>query len=440
MHLPRLFLAAAMSVMLVLTALPARAVSLVRDPDIEYALAQVAQPVLSAAGLGGTVRILVVNDDSLNAFVLDHHHIYIHLGMLMRMEEAGMLQAVIAHEAAHIRNGHIARRITNLGNAQSAAGLGTALAIAVAAATGNAAAAGIALGAQTSAQRQFLAHTRAEETSADKSGVRFMTSAQIDPLYAVRVHELFEGQELLNITRQDPYMRSHPLTRDRIRAMEAYAKSYKGKISPQPEADYWFTRARSKARAFTRAPNWTLRKSQSIPYEDVRLMAEAAAYHRLPDRDKALAKINAALELRPDDPYFYELKGQILSESRRFQQAVPAYERAAELAPNNALILAGYGHALLTAGQYKKALPVLESARSRDFRNLRLLRDLGAAYAKDGQNGMASLATAERYALQGRLKDAEIHAKRASALLPTGSGAWRRAEDIVTAAKRAHKR
>jgi predicted Zn-dependent protease len=221
--------------------------------------------------------------------------------------------------------------------------------------------------------------------------------------------------------------------------MQVYSNSYQGKISPQPEANYWFTRAKAKALAFTRAPNWTLRKVPSIPYEDVRHMAKATAFHRLSNKDEALSNINAAIDLRPEDAFFYELKGQILSESRQFKAAVPAYKKATELAPNNALCLAGYGHALLTAGQYSQALPVLESARSRDFRNLRLLRDLGSAYAKDGQHGMASLVVAERYALQGRLKDADIHAKRASALLPTGSGAWRRAEDIVTAAKRARK-
>ncbi|MDP2580638.1 M48 family metalloprotease [Shimia thalassica] len=437
MRLHQLFLVGLLALVIWLMSKPAWAVSLIRDPDIEHALQQVAQPVLSAAGLGGSVKILVVNDNSLNAFVLDQQHIYIHLGMLMKMENAGMLQAVIAHEAAHIRNGHIARRIANLGTARSAAGLGTALALAVAAATGNAAAAGIALGAQSAAERRFLAHTRAEEASADNSGARFMTNAHIDPEHAVDVHKLFRGQELLNVSRQDPYVRSHPLTRDRIRAMEAFANAYKGKIAPQPEADYWFIRAKAKALAFTRAPNWTLRKVSSIPYEDVRLMAKAAAYLRLSDREQALSNIDAAIALRPKDAFFYELKGQILSDTRQFQAAVPAYKKAAELAPNNALCLAGYGHALLTAGQTKEALAVLEAARSRDFRNARLLRDLGSAYAKEGQNGMASLAVAERYALQGRLKDAEIHAKRASALLPTGSGAWRRAEDIVKAAKRA---
>jgi predicted Zn-dependent protease len=67
------------------------------------------------------------------------------------------------------------------------------------------------------------------------------------------------------------------------------------------------------------------------------------------------------------------------------------------------------------------------------------MRDLAVAYAKSGQNGMASLVTAERYAMIGRLEDAEIHATRASGLLPNGSGGWQRAQDVLSAAKSARR-
>ena len=426
-----------LAVSLILTALPARAVSLIRDPDIEHALAKLAEPILTSAGLGRNVRILVVNDPSLNAFVIDSNHIYIHLGMLMRLETPEMLQAVLAHEAAHITNGHIARRYLNLDYARTVAGLGTALALAVAAATGRGdAAAGLALGTQSAAQRNFLAHTRAEEAAADQSGVRYMVRAGIDPRGAVSVHEIFRGQELLNTSRQDPYVRSHPLTRDRIRAMQTFVDAYQGQLTPQPDADYWFARARGKASAFSRSPKWTLGRAPSSPTEDIRAMREAVAYLKLADASTAIARINRALELRPDDPYYYELKGQILLESRRFNEAVIAYQKAVDLDPRNALSMAGLGRALLVSGRSKEALEVLEKARARDFRNGRLLRDLGQAYAENGQNGMASLSTAERYAFAGRLRDASVHAKRASGLLPRGSSAWRRAEDIVTAAER----
>jgi predicted Zn-dependent protease len=124
-----------------------------------------------------------------------------------------------------------------------------------------------------------------------------------------------------------------------------------------------------------------------------------------------------------------------LLESRRFALAVEAYRTASSLAPRQGLILAGYGQALLAAGQPKTALGVLEKARILDTFNPRLLRDLSIAYAKTKNPGMASLSTAERYAMTGRMKDAGLHANRAAGLLPRGSSGWRRAMDIADAAE-----
>ncbi|KPA22924.1 TPR repeat-containing protein YfgC precursor [Shimia sp. SK013] len=428
------------ALLLVWTTAPARAATLIRDSDIENALARMAAPILKASGLGGSIKILLIDDNSLNAFVVDNGHIYIHTGLLMKMNTPEKLQAVIAHEAAHIANGHISRRMANLDNARTVAGLGLALALAAAASGRGDVAAALALGTQSSAQRRFLSHTRAEEASADQSGVRYMAAAGIDPQGMVQVQRLFEGQELLNVTRQDPYMRSHPLTRDRIRAMQRYVAAYSGKTKPQPDLDYWYDRARSKVTAFKRPAKWTLQRYDESPAKDVQHMRLAVAYHRQQERGKALANINKALQLRPNDAQYYDLKGQILLQSRQFQSAVAAYRTAAKLAPRDSLILGNLGRALLTVDRPKEALTYLEDSRNRDFRNIRVLRDLGSAYAQVGNNGMASLATAERYALVGRLEDAEIHAQRALGLLPRGSSAYRRADDILAAAKRANRK
>ena len=422
---------------LVMASTAAQAVSLLRDPDIEHALQRMAAPVLYAAGLGDNIKILMVDDQRLNAFVLDHGHIFINSGMIMRMNTPEMLQSVIAHEAAHIANGHIARRMANLDSARTAAGLGLALGLAAAAASGRGdVGAALAFGTQSSALRQFLAHTRAEESSADQSGIRYLASAGIDPSGTLDVHRLFEGQELLTTSRQDPYMRSHPLTRDRLRAAEGFVAAYAGTAEPNPELDYWYDRARGKTTAFLRPTKWTLSRYNESDAQDVRHMRLAVAYHRQQNIAKAVSHIDQALAARPNDAYYYELKGQILLESRQFQNAVSAYKKAAELAPSNALILGGLGRALLTVNRPKEALQYLEAARARDFRDARVLRDLGTAYAQTDQHGMAALLAAERHALANRLDDAEIHAQRAMARLPQGSSAFRRADDIARAAKR----
>ncbi|MBO9441344.1 M48 family metalloprotease [Phaeobacter italicus] len=423
------------------TTAQAASISLLRDPDIERGLNEVAAPVLRAAGLNAKrVRVLVVNDSSFNAFVIDSQTIFIHYGLILKVDRPEMLQAVIAHEAAHITNGHIARRTQNLRSAQSAAGFGAALAVLAAAAGAGEAAAGIALGTQASAVRGFLAHTRAEEASADRSAAGTLRRAGISPKGLVDLHRIFAGQEVLSAANQDPYMRSHPLSRDRIRAAEAYLASYGDTSKADPNAQYWFARLRGKLSAFTRSPKWTLRRVGEERYKDVRLMREAVAHHRRNNLNKALGAIDGALAVRPNDPYYNELKGQILMENRRWEAALGAYRRAASQAGRDPLILASLGRAQLAAGQPKSALKSLEASRSLDFRNAGMLRDMAQAYAKIGQTGMAALATAERYALQGRLKDAGVHAKRATGLLPTGSPAWRRAQDVLIAAEQDQKR
>lgn len=415
--------------------------SLLRDADIEHALTQLSFPILRAAGLNPKrVRILVVDDSSLNAFVVDHRAIFLHSGLILKMENAAALQAVIAHEAAHIANGHIARRMENLRSAQGIAGLGMALAVIAAAAGAGEAAGGIAVGTQSSAMRSFLSHTRAEEASADRSASGYMRASGVDPQGMVDLHEIFHGQELLSVGRQDPYMQSHPLTRDRIRAAQDYVAVYGSEVAPNPDAEYWFARARGKLSAFSRAPKWTFQRIGDERFPDVRKMREAAAYHQLRDLSKSLAAIDAALALRPDDAFYLDLKGQILMENRKWSAALAALETAVTLAPKEALIQAAYGRALMAAGQPKAALQAMEEARDRDGRDARLLRDMSIAYAETGQTGMAALVTAERFALQGRFEDAGLHAKRATLQLPVGSPGWQRAQDVLIASQHHEKR
>ncbi|MDT8327238.1 MAG: M48 family metalloprotease [Roseovarius sp.] len=421
---------------------PARAITLLRDPDIEHALRELATPILRAAGLSANrVDILIIDDPNLNAFVVDSDSMFIHSGLILRMNTPAMLQSVIAHEAAHIANGHLMRRPVNARNARTAAGLGAALAVAAGAIAGSGEfAAGAAAGLQGAAMRSFFSHTRAEENAADQSGMRFMKGAGVDLNGSVEVMDIFRGQEALSLGRQDAYARTHPLSRDRYRVINQIAGTQTTPPAPDPQASYWFARAKGKLSAFQRSPKWTLTRAGESGFEDVKLMRQAVAYHRQADLRRAIAAIDGAVALRPKDPYLHELRGQILMESRQIKPAVAAYARATNLASNNALILGSYGRALLADGQFSKAQQFLEKSRARDGRDPRILRDLAVTYAKQGNNGMASVLTAERYAMIGRLKDAEIHATRASDLLARGSAAWQRAQDVLSAAQAAEKR
>tara|TARA_B100000446_G_scaffold158809_1_gene156836 strand:- start:1109 stop:1909 length:801 start_codon:yes stop_codon:yes gene_type:complete len=263
-----------------------------------------------------------------------------------------------------------------------------------------------------------------------------MARAGVDPHAMTEVLDIFRGQEALSASRQDPYVLTHPLSRDRIRALNGIAAAVTVQPKDTATADYWFARAKGKLGAFLQNPSFTLRKLDKNDQSDIATMMRAVAYHRKPDTKEALKYVDRLVSMNPNDPYAHELRGQILLESRNFGAAVNAYGRAVKLAPSEALILSGYGRALLaTENNDKAALSALERARARDPYDPRMLRDLAVAYARTGNNGMASVATAERYAILGRLKDAAVHAKRATGLLPRGSAGYLRAQDILAAAK-----
>ena len=169
-------------------------------------------------------------------------------------------------------------------------------------------------------------------------------------------------------------------------------------------------------------------------------LARTVAWHRRPDPARAVAGVDGLLADRPDDPYYHELKGQILLESGHAAAAAEAYRRAVELAPKEPLILGGLGRALLNMNDdsvTQEARDALARSAELDDANGPVLRDLALAEARLGNDGAAALATAERFTLEGRFRDANRNATRAAALLREGSPGWRQAQDMITITRRA---
>lgn len=435
-----LALAAWLAIALLAPVEPVRAQSLLRDADIEQALRMIARPIFRAAGVSeNSIKLLVVGDDSLNAFVADSQHILLHSGLILRLGSAEELQGVIAHELAHITQGHLMRRPINMRAGGRMAGLGVAMAVAAAIAGVPEAGMGILAGSSNTAMRSFFVHTRAEESGADQMAARYMATAGIDPQGMIDVLELFRGQEALSASRIDPYALTHPLSQERIRSLASHAAGFdSARRIEQAEVNYWFLRLRTKLSAFLRSPAYTLRQAERIDDPEIAMLARAIAYHRTPDPSRARAEMNRLIEMRPDDAYYHELKGQILLESRDFEGAAQSYARALEMAPRETLILADLGRAQLASGNPQAAYETLSKARLRDPANPRMLRDLAMSEAQTGNPAMASVTTAERYLLMGRPKDARMHAERATGALPHGSAGWLRAQDVISATKNAN--
>ncbi|MDB2337111.1 M48 family metalloprotease [Amylibacter sp.] len=407
---------------------------ILRDAEIERTLKIITLPLLENTKIDQqNFKVLVINDSSMNAFVTSGQYIFIHYGLINKMETVEQLQSVIAHEIGHITGGHYIQRTSDIESARTLAGIGMILSAAAGLVSGDSnTAIGLAAGSQSASKRNFLKHSRTQEASADQAGIKLMAAANINPHAALEVLEIFKGQELLTAKRQDPYIQTHPLNSQRISSIQKSLKTLNFKKNEKDKnIDYMYNRMRAKFKGFTEKPFRALQTTNIKKNDELNLYTRAIAYHRLPDLNLAQKEINKLLELKPNDPYYNELKAQFLLETGNPNEAIKYYNRALELEPNELLFNVGLSRALNSIGKYKSTIKILKNIYYKDPRNGRLLRELAIAYSQNGELGWASLLTAERYALYGKFNDALLHAKRAQSILVPGTIAWLKVEDII---------
>jgi predicted Zn-dependent protease len=155
----------------------------------------------------------------------------------------------------------------------------------------------------------------------------------------------------------------------------------------------------------------------------------------------ALAKTDALLKAQPNNPYFHELRGDILVKLNKPADAAKAYQRAMKLDPErSSLIQVGYGQSLLLSGDADGAKSALKAALSRDKDNFLGYQFLAQAYGQLGDIANAELSTAEMYFYGGNLQEAKIFAARAQRKFKTGEPGWLRADDIITQKKPSKKK
>lgn len=441
------FALAAVSLLVLVASLPANAQtgqrrSFLRDAETENTIRVLSAPVFTAAGLdAGSIRVFIVNDPSLNAFVAGGQNLFLHTGLLMRAEHAGQLVGVIAHETGHISGGHLSRVHEALRNATAQSILAMVLGAGAGAATGRGDVAGaVAIGSQMSAMRTFLQYSRDQEGAADQAAFAFLDRTGQSARGFYEFMKFISDQELLSASRQDPYLRTHPMVQERLEAAAAHiARSPNSDKAVAADLDHMFARVKGKLHAYLEPPSATLnRYKEDDPRIEARY-ARAFAYYRKPDLDKALPLIDALIRERPDDPYFHELKGQMLFENGRVAEALPGYEQAVRLLPTSGLLLQDLAHVQLETNDpalLDRAIANLKASLTLERDSATVWRRLAIAYGRQGNMGFSSLAMAEEALLRGRTREALHHAGRAEQLLERGSPGWIQAQDVLEAARR----
>ncbi|MDA0306322.1 MAG: M48 family metalloprotease [Proteobacteria bacterium] len=429
-----------LAVAIVSGAAPARAqgISLIRDAEIENAIRIFAAPIFRAAKLNASsIKIHLVNDSALNAFVTGGQRVFINTGLITAAKSPGQIIGVIAHETGHIAGGHLVRIRNQINKSSTAAIVATVLgAVAIGAGRGDIGAAVIAAG-QGIATRDFLKYTRTQEAAADQAGLKYLDQAGISSQGFLDFMKLLGEQELLVPGQQDPYVRTHPLNRNRVSNIDNHVahSPHTGKRLPA-KYDALFKRARAKLVGFYNSIGMTRRFYKESDNSLESRYARAIAQYRKPNLAKATELIDGLLAEHPNDPYFWELKGQMNFENGDAKKALPAYQKAVDLLPLNGLIrrdLARVQLAMNDPALLDAAILNLRHAISRERDSPFNWRQLAIAYGRKGDKGHSSLALAEAALLNHKASEARYHAGLVERLFPRGSREWIQAQDILLA-------
>lgn len=421
----------------VMVAAPVRAEDVLRDAETEALFKDVARPLIVAAGLNpASVAIVLVQDPEINAFAAGGQNVYIYSGLVENADNVNWLQGVIAHELGHISGGHNVRSGEYLRPATHISILSLIAAVGLAAVGApEAGMAALGLGMAT-AEAQVLQYSRNQESSADLAGAQFLAKAGVSGRGSIGFFNKLLGLEYrAGVPQKNSYGRTHPLDGERIAILQhVYAASAAWDTPPDPVLDARFQRVKAKLAGFVEEPARTFQLyPEGLTTEPARY-AHAYAYHKQAYPDAALGEADALLALHPADPYYLELKGQILLESGQPKAALPVLRAAVAAAPKQPLIATLLGHALISTddpADFAEAKPLLRQAVVRDRENPFAWYELGVVYEHEGDTARAALATAERYDLEGDPKRAAMNAKIALGGLPPGTTDWLRADDIA---------
>lgn len=414
-----------------------------RDAEVEELLRDYTTPIFKAAGINASAtQIILIKDFSFNAFVANGQKIFLNVGALVQSKTPNELIGVLAHEAGHIAGGHLTRMHQQAERAQTRAMiamlLGTAALGAAAAGGGNEnlAAAGQAaiLGPQSMIMRDMLSYRRALEQAADQAAVSYLTKTGQSAKGMLDTFRRFADESLFSARYADPYAQSHPMPMDRIQFLENLAtKSPHFKARDSDTLLYRHAMAQAKSIGFLRPRETVMRtypaRDTSMPARYARAIAE----YQNGRIDDAIRQIDDLIRAQPDNPYFWELKGQALLEKGRVKDAVQPLQRAVALAKERpaALIRILLGQALVAYNQPKAAIDELNRALIHEKDSPEAYRALAMAYGRTGDIARADLASAQATIREGDVKLARQLAARAKSRFPAGSPGWLQADDIV---------
>ena len=409
---------------------------ILRDTETELLFREMSLPLIKAAGLDpGSVKVVLIGDPTINAFVSQGQTVYLQSGLIDAADNVNQVQGVVAHELGHVVAGDAIR--SGQGEKKALGVTILSLLVGVAAIAAGAADAGMGaiMAGQRAAIGEMMAFTRVQESTADATATRLLSKSGTSGKGLLEFFAKLQNQEYrLAIYSKDSFDRDHPINSERIQALQQTLQNDPAWNKPtDPALEARFERVKAKLLGFVNPKQAVLKypeSDQSIPAH----YARAYAYHLSGYPDKAQSEADALLRADPDDPFFLELKGQILLEDGKVKESIAPLREATERSGNAPMIAAMLGHALVETNDPKnfvEAKQILKVAVNRDNEDPFAWYQLGIIYDREGDQARAQLATAERNNLQGNPKLALASAQMALKGIPPGTPDYLRAQDIA---------
>jgi predicted Zn-dependent protease len=417
----------------------ADSIPLVRDTEVERLLKSYEGPIIRVAGLDpAAVKMYLVQDNTLNAFAAEGQNIFVNTGLIQQLHSPNEVVGVLAHETGHIAGGHLIRDTRAVSKAMVPMLIGMAAGLAaMIAGAGEGGMAIMGLGMSAS-QSQFMQFSRAQEATADQMGQKFLRETHQSGQGMLDVFERMADEEAMSAYRIDPMASDHPADRERIALLQRIVDGspYKD-VKDSPEAMHAFHMAQAKLAGFIDNVDNVLMRYPPTDNSEEAHYARAVAYFRQPDLQKALAECDTLIKLEPNNPYFWELQGQIYVDMSKPEKGVPAYQKSVDLLPDAPLLRVSLAAAQLATEKTVFAKPALDNlkiALRQENDDTFAWFEAAQAYSEMGNEPMANLSTAERYYSIGAMNAAAHFAMMAQKKLPQGTPDWQRASDIMAVA------
>lgn len=376
------------------------------DSEIENYLNQLGYKLVSVSTRNQReFTFFVVNDPTINAFAMPGGNVGVHTGLLLSAQNESELASVVAHEIAHVTQDHIARMVASQSQSYWPTMAALALALLAARSNPNVASAALASTQALSIQNQ-LNFSRDYEREADRLGYEMLTRAGFDPRGMSGFFNRLQRANRFYDTSAPAYLRTHPLTTDRIADMEARSES----APYQQVADSLdFQLVRARLRAQEGSPQDAVRAARNVLSEK-RYSSETAARYALVTAlirarqfKEAEAEVQKLVSGKPAHPMIQQLAAHSALAAGQHALALQRYQTGSETYPGYRPLQYGHIGALLSAGRSKDALTRVDRQLALYPLDRRLWQLAAQTHAQLGHRLLSHRAQAEAAALSGNL-------------------------------------